>query len=335
MSTAGVWRDSGQADAPPPGRYPAQQPAIDQEKGMGKSRRTRAEITFAVQPGAESDGSGLAFSGVAYSGDVVEQWGRRIVVNLDAVDGEIEVPVLTDHDNEVDAIAGRGRVFMAESDGGGRELRIEGALTSATEAGRKVSALMAEDFPMRLSIGFDARMREAGGEIEVNGRKLSADIVMEEPQIREVSFVAVPADPRAHARQVMLCADLEPGAVEPSVDPEIARLNEALAAAEARAEAAEQAVEAARCAWREAEIARLFTDIGREPPEDVSAYLEMSDSAFRAWADDVRSFGARTVDPALLTPVAPKLAGSGGMRPDPSERLMHVVEKLSRGPEIN
>ncbi len=289
----------------------------------------RAEITFSVGKTEAREGGGVRFAGVAYSGRAIEQWGQRFAVDLSG----IPVPLLVDHQNSIDAIAGKGRVFRAPSDDGGSELRIEGELTGATGAGERIATLMSDGFPPRMSIGFRAAFREVEGETEVNGRRMALDGVFERPRVHEVSFVAVPADPNAGVSEVLMCADLEDEIAkelpETPDEDRIARLEAALEEAEARARAAEEALASLRRETREKELSEAMAALGRDMPESIEPWLEMTDEAFSAVIDALREAASRTgqLDETLFSATSIGKAGGDDGR-TPTERLMAAVDRI-------
>ncbi|TYO91436.1 hypothetical protein [Oceanicella actignis] len=301
---------------------------------MSNTTQRTASVTFAVSHESQEDGP-VRFHGVAYSGNPVDQHGQRFVVDLSAV-REAEIPILTDHDNEIDALAGKGRIFVAEAEDGGRELRIEGQLSRTTGAGRQISGLLAEGFPLRMSIGFKARFEELSDEAEVNGRPVRVDFVLRDPMIHEVSFVAVPADQFAGVREVMMCADLEPQQADaaPQEDPERASLEAELAAATARVTELEAQIAEMRAELRRQRLSAAFASHGREAPDDIGPWVEMSDKAFDAALAALSEAGARPpVDPKLFRSSAIDRASSGGI--EPSDRLFQAVEALSTRNRVN
>lgn len=298
---------------------------------MDSKQRRRAEITFSVGQAQEGEGGDIRFAGVAYSGLAIEQWGRRFAVDLSAVpDGDgVELPILVDHENSIDAIAGKGRVFRAEAGDGGAELRVEGQVTRATEAGGRIAALLGAGFPLRMSIGFRARFRDAEEEILVNGRRMALDGVFEAPQIHEVSFVAVPADPAAGVREVLMCADLDGGEADPVSDTRVAQLEAELASARERAQAAEAALAELRRQFREKELSAVTAALGRDMPEDLGPWLAMPDEAFAAAITFLRDAADNPgrIDERLFAATSLDKAGDGDGW-TPAERLMAAVDKL-------
>lgn len=300
---------------------------------MTKTKQRTATVTFAVSHESQEDGP-VRFHGVAYSGNPVDQYGQTFVVDLAGVI-DAEIPVLTDHDNEIDALAGKGRIFVADAEDGGKELRIEGQLSRTTEAGRQISGLLAEGFPLRMSIGFKARFEELSEEAEVNGRPVRVDFVLRDPKIHEVSFVAVPADQFAGVREVMMCADIEPPKQEPQDDPERARLEAELAAANARVTELEAKIAEMRAEVRRQRLGAAFAVHGCEVPDDIGPWVEMSDKAFDAALAALSEAGARPpVDPKLFRSSAIDRAASGS-NIEPSDRLFQAVEALSTRNRVN
>ncbi|PPB79770.1 HK97 family phage prohead protease [Albidovulum inexpectatum] len=302
---------------------------------MTKTKQRTATVTFAVSHESQEDGP-VRFHGVAYSGNPVDQYGQTFVVDLAGVT-DAEIPVLTDHDNEIDALAGKGRIFVADAEDGGKELRIEGQLSRTTEAGRQISGLLAEGFPLRMSIGFRSRFEEMTEETDVNGRRVRVDFVLRDPKIHEVSFVAVPADQFAGVREVMMCADIEPpkSDPEPQEDPERARLEAELAAATARVTELEAQIAEMRAEVRKQRLSAAFAAHGREVPDDIGPWVEMSDKAFDAALSALSEAGAKPpVDPKLFRSSAIDRATSGS-NIEPSARLFQAVEALSTRNRVN
>jgi hypothetical protein len=123
-------------------------------RGMSQS----VSLTFAAKAAPDAP---RRFSGVAYSGGVIPHYGWMgdAVINLDTLQnlqGD-ELPILVDHEQRIDAIAGKGRIFRATGPDGLPFLAVEGELSDATDAGKRVSALFAE--------GFQGPHRGAGGAI--------------------------------------------------------------------------------------------------------------------------------------------------------------------------
>ncbi len=263
-------------------------------------------LTFAARADAPDSGSPASgpvrFSGVAYSGDLIPSYGWHgdVAIDLAGLQNPAgdSLPVLIDHDQRIDSLAGKGRIFRVEEDGLAA-LVIEGELTAATAAGEKIAALFAENYPVQLSVGMSANLRETREPVTVNGRTLKVDAVFENPLIREVSFVAVAADANTSATAFSLSR------IGPSKEQlmtrsaedqaEIDRLNTEIAELKAR-------MEAARVEHRQVDLAALFAAVGRDAPQDAAPYLDMSEAAFAALAADLKAVAAsgKQADAALF-----------------------------------
>lgn len=283
----------------------------------------------------------LRFRGVAYSGDLVPDFGWQgdTAVDLGAMetpDGA-ELPVLVDHSWSVTAIAGKGRIRRTTDEAGAMSLTIEGEVTEATDAGRQIAALMRAGHPMQLSIGMTGKAEEARGPIQINGRTLNARTVLRSPLIREVSFVAVGADPRTTAARL--------SAVRPQQEPRptmtrtaedqtlIDTLTGKVAALSAQVDTLTAAAEAAAKGRRAAEMAALFSEIGRPMPEgdQFAGWAGMSDAAFAAAASALRDAAPR-LDRALFTAQSPARAASAAAA-EPANRgalLMAAVDAIAK-----
>jgi len=284
-------------------------------------------VTFAVKPAEPAADSGaVRFSGVAYSGDLIPSYGWHGDVAIDLAtlqnaQGD-SLPVLIDHDQRIDSIAGKGRLFRVEQNGMA-SLAIEGELTAATEAGEKIAALMGEGYPVQLSVGMSANLRETREPVLVNGRTLKVSAVFENPLIREVSFVAVAADANTSAT-VFSLARIEPTKETsmqrtPEDQAEIDRLNAEVAELKA-------SIETARAERRRADLSALFAAVGRDAPEDAAPYLDMTDAAFSAFAADLKAVASSVPprDAALFR--ADSLSHSG--KPGPEDGLAAEVKRL-------
>jgi hypothetical protein len=250
-------------------------------------------LTFAAAPVA---GSPRRFSGVAYSGGVIPNYGwlGDVAIDLDSLKNEQgeELPILVDHEQSIDGIAGKGRIFKAIGSDGLPFLSVDGELSQATEAGKKVAALFAEGFPVQLSVGMQANVREVSEPVTVNGRQMKVSAIFEDATVREVSFVPVGADPNTQAQAFSAAASATP--------KEKPDMNE-VEALKARIAELEAQIEAARIERRRADLSALFEAVGRDMPKDDKPYLEMSDAAFAAFATDLKAVAKPARDAALFS----------------------------------
>lgn len=288
-------------------------------------------ITFAAR--AQPDAP-RRFSGVAYSGGVIPHYGWMGDVAIDLAtlqnaQGDA-LPILVDHDQRIDAIAGRGRIFKAADAQGLPFLAVEGEISQATEAGRKVAALFAEGHPVQLSVGMHANVREVSEPVSVNGRSMKVAALFENAVVREVSFVAVGADPdtQAHAFAASAAAPKPSKETSPMSDdkPTVEALQARIAELEAQ-------IEAARIERRKADLAAVFEAVGRDVPQDVQPYLDMSDAAFAAFAADLKAVAKPARDAALFSAASLAKAGKGGEPQDASrarvDALMSAVKQIT------
>lgn len=286
-------------------------------------------ITFAAR--AQPDAP-RRFSGVAYSGGVIPHYGWMGDVAIDLASlrnaqGEA-LPILVDHDQRIDAIAGRGRIFKATDAEGLPFLAVEGEISQATEAGRKVAALFAEGHPVQLSVGMHANVRELTEPVTVNGRSLKVAALFENAVVREVSFVAVGADPNTEAHAFAAAAPTPRKENAPMSDdkPTVEALQARIAELEAQ-------IEAARIERRRADLAAVFEAVGRDVPQDAQPYLDMSDAAFAAFAADLKAVAKPARDAALFSAHSLSKAGQGGQPQDAArarlDALMSAVKQIT------
>jgi phage head maturation protease len=251
--------------------------------------------------------------------------------NPDAVD----VPVLIDHNASIDSIAGKGTLSRV-----GDALHITGELTTATEAGRQISALMAEGYPLQMSVGMQANLRQTVSPETVNGQTMTVRHVFEQSRIVEVSFVPTGADPNTSAAQfsavpvqppvttatmkgVAMTRTPEDQALIDSLQTQITTFTEQIASLQAAQ------VESATAA-RTAELGALFAELGRDVPADVKPYITMGADSFNAYAADLRANKPAPRDRALFS--AQTFGKAPAQTPDAADKanaLLSSVKKLA------
>ena len=263
-------------------------------------------------PGATDTSRPRAFTGLAYSGDVIPghwAWGA-LVIDLASLALPSPCPCLLNHERE-DPV---GHCTLAVSD---NALRASGRLL---DYGKGADVAMAADqgFPWQLSIHAEPGVVEeiqAGTAITVNGRDFTGPLtVFRQTRIRELSFTPTGYDYRTSA-QVLSQPAAAPGPVTPrSSTPEdrrmstpspddlvaqVAALSAQVAELTVRAESAEAAQSASQTAAREQALLSLFAELGRPVPEASRPhYLSLSDDAFAALAADLKA--AKPAAPAPL-----------------------------------
>lgn len=137
-------------------------------------------------------------SGVAYSGAAVA--GRGVIIDVDSTEVVAPMQLLFEH-GRVDCI---GVVESATKQGG--QIVIAGKLFSdlIDSQGRKVAELAQRGAPFELSVGlfgYDEEYVGRGQRMQVNGRSVEGPIsVLRNGRVREVSVVALGADPAAKAK---------------------------------------------------------------------------------------------------------------------------------------
>ena len=303
----------------------------------------RLDLAFACQPvtlAAQPTGDKVRFKGIAYSGGVIPQYGHMGDVAIDLASLQnpdaVDLPVLIDHNAAIDSIAGKGTLSRV-----GQALHITGELTNATQAGKQIIALMSEGYPLQMSVGLQASMRQTNAAIsqDINGNTMKVATVFDQARIVEVSFVPTGADPHTSAAQfsaqplspapqtvtlkgVSMTRTPEDQALIDSLQTQITASAEQIAALQA-------AAEAAATEQRTAELSALFTELGRDQPTDTKAYLAMKPESFTAFCADLRAMKPAPRDRALFSSQAASRAG----KPEGNDRaaaLFAAVAATSR-----
>jgi hypothetical protein len=303
-------------------------------------------FTFApkVTKPADGDADGpIRFTGVAYSGGQVPNYGwlGDIAIDLESLKNPSgQVPVLADHADRINSIAGHGVLSIQTTPIGERGLQIDGQLTKATDAGKQVAALLDEGFPIQMSVRLSgATLRETEGEITVNGRAVKCEHVFENATIREVSFVPVGADPATGASAAFSAKQSTQTPTSPKEGTAMALSAEQQAEFDAlKAQNAALATQVAdsQKAARTAALSALFSEVGRDMPaaEKLAPYLEMSDAAFSVFSADMRELKAkskpagRQVDPSLFSAQSAGRKASETGEQKPGDALFAAVDAL-------
>jgi len=284
----------------------------------------RLDFTFAVQPvafDAQPHSDKVRFTGVAYSGGVIPDYGWLGDVAIDLAtlknpDAQ-NIPVLIDHSAEIENIAGKGNLSRQ-----GNALHITGELTQATEAGKQIAALMAEGYPLQLSVGMQASLREtteATRQQQVNGQNLSVKAVFEQARIVEVSFVPTGADPHTSAAQFSATP------IEPVSQP--AKKGVIMT----RSPEDQALIDDGAVKQRKAQLNALFGELGRDAPKDTSVYEVMTDHAFSAYCADMLAMKPAPKDRALFQSQATHMAARATVpeAQDKTTALLSAVTQLS------
>lgn len=262
-------------------------------------------LTFSATFDSEKVDTPRRFSGVAYSGGLVPgYWQGDIAIDLAGITLPAgDIPILSGHVNDLSAICGKGRVRL-ENDA----ILIDGEL-AMNRAGLEVAGLASSGVPLQLSVGlYQTSVEEFGGktrEVECNGQAMSLHAVIRSGTLREVSFVALGADPNTSV-QIFKPAAQAPGAgdrasgEEEGDTMELEALNARVAELEAENAELKAAAETARATAREVEVKALFAAVGRDYTADAAkTYMALDAATFAAVAADLKA--ARPALDASLT----------------------------------
>ncbi len=133
---------------------------------------------------------------LAYSGGLMTVGIGLVVVDLAGMTIPAQVPLLTDHDNALNKIAGQGQPEVKQG-----KLFVSGNLAAASEAGKQILELHRSGFAFQASLGAEIQSSsrlQPGDVLQVNGQKItvppSGAILVSKSQLREVSLVAMGAD---------------------------------------------------------------------------------------------------------------------------------------------
>lgn len=271
------------------------------------------------------------FSGIAYSGRTIHDWGAPVIIDLASTRVEPTLPLLNQHAPE----SVIGTIIQATNNG--NTLTVTGTLFSdiddtAASLARKAQRGAA----YQMSVGlYDAKpdIVTASQTQTINGQTVTGPVtVLRQGTVREVSIVALGADRHTNA-QFFAAGASRPTPTEetPMPDPDLAsQLHELTAqvadltvqlnAAHARAESAETALQTERTTARQFAVISLMAELGR--PTDAAAiapYLALSAESFAAVSADLKALAAKstlppslfqaqaTGDPAPTTPTTPAI----------------------------
>jgi hypothetical protein len=263
---------------------------------------------LALEAPAASDQLPRTFSGLAYSGGVIDEWGERIVIDLDSTAFESEMPLLFQHRH--DSMIGAITVVGRESDG----LHVSGELFSdIDEDAASIAKKAQRGARYQMSVGLYEprveRLDKPEQSVTVNGRVFTGPgVVLRDGLVREVSIVALGADRQTNA-QFFSAGSPRPSTPEDSTMPDpnpdlqaridalqaqVADLSVQLQAASDRAAAAEKALADERTAARTFAVKQLFAELGREAADEaIRPYVALSAEAFDAVARDLRAMKPR------------------------------------------
>ncbi|MCH7331435.1 hypothetical protein [Acinetobacter modestus] len=241
------------------------------------------------------EGKKRTFTGVAYSGEVIDghyYWGD-VVFDLDTMQIKTPLGALIDHDTG--RRAGVVTSFTKDNQGG---LKVAGDLLS-NKYGQEVAQDSDEGYPWQMSVYIDPGSIEEveRGEVVVNGKTLKAPItIFRNGVIREVSFCALGADDNTSA----IAASHTSKQFNKQEDTDVTELEkekEARIAAEQQRDAALSELKQFKEQKRNDDIAALETELKTQfSAEDKKSYTEMDEPAFTFATKQLRQFSAAKND---------------------------------------
>lgn len=255
-----------------------------------------APIEFGTKP---DDSAARQFAGVAYAGGVITDhpYLDRVVFDLATTKVEQPAPILLAHREPI------GKLDAATI---GSDIRITGTLfaTDKVPEAQKVAAMADLGMPWQMSVGIwpgEVSDVRPGQSVEVNGQRFDGPLtVFRNNRIREVSFVALGADPSTAAQVFTIGASgAQPHREVSDMDQAthdriVAEKDTEIAALKASVADLQGKFEANRKATRTKEVLALFDAMGRKFGTDVerdaavTPYLGMDDTVFAAVSADLK-----------------------------------------------
>lgn len=135
---------------------------------------------------------------LAYTGGVmtVPGWGPA-VVDLAGMEMQASIPLLADHNNELNSVVGSGAPVVRD-----HQLHVGGEVVDGTDASRRAIDLNRSGVKLQASIGIAAlakRHVRAGETVNVNGRRITASgqgfTLVSKSVLREVTVTPMGCDP--------------------------------------------------------------------------------------------------------------------------------------------
>ncbi|MEO5377642.1 MAG: hypothetical protein H7832_07675 [Magnetococcus sp. DMHC-6] len=284
------------------------------------------------------------FEGVAYSGNEITghwYWGK-VIFDLETTTSNNRLPMLIGHDRA--RIAG-----FSETVEIGEGVRIQGRLSSRTEAGQQVADLADEGFPWQMSVHIEpGRIDQITKEdtVIVNNHPFTGPgVVFRNSVLREVSFTPTGFDPLTSAHvmgrdffetQFSFLQHKGDGmtkneseqtqsiaqAVQPA-EPDYRRLFEQ---EQKRASDLDAQLTQERQERRIEMVQQLFAQLGKEwSVEAAKPYLEMDPGHFSAVAADLRTI--KPIHPEILFQEQ-ALMGVDASKTGPDASLIESMSKL-------
>ena len=245
---------------------------------------------FDIEKSTE-EGKKRTFTGVAYSGEVIQShyyWGD-VIFDLDTIQMKTPLGALIDHDTG--RRAGVVRSFTKDNQGG---LKVSGDLLS-NKNGQEVAQDSDEGYPWEMSVYIvPGSIEEVDrGEVEVNGKTLKGPItIFRNGVIREVSFCALGADDNTSA----VAASHTPKHFNKQEDTDVTELEQLKADKQKLTTERDNALTELKQfkeTKRTEDITALETELKTQfSAEDKTAYTAMDDRTFAFAAKQLRQFSA-------------------------------------------
>lgn len=287
-------------------------------------------LTFAVEPFEPEKPGPVRFRGVAYSGGLIPQYGMYgdSVIDLASINLPEKIFALVDHDTGERA----GMCFPRLED---NQIIVEGVLFD-TEAGREVAELLKAGAPWQMSVGIQAKTKVVKTYEEINGQFFEfIDTVFSDASLREVSFVAVGADPNTAVSAFAKRDGHQPQGATPmeleALKAKVAELEAANADLKSKAEEAQAELSAIKLAARKDAIAKLEVATGQTFDDaKKSAFASMDDAQFEAVSITLSAIAKPAAPDHLFSEQA-----TGGKPSEPSEPVLlsasAIYAKLNKG----
>ena len=310
---------------PKPQSNPRQKPSLNRSvfcfapEPQAEVESESSKFCFRVQPldvaPAAADKKQRTFSGVAYSGEpITDHWyWDRVIFDLATMQIKGRIPALLDHRSS--QRAGAINDYQIDNATG---LSVSGVLMS-NEFGTQIAQDSDDGFPWQMSVRIEPGSVEnvqADQTVTVNGKTYQGPItIFRGGRIREVSFCALGADDNTNA----VAASHKPNNFKPEDTnvTELAQANARIKELEGQVTGLQEQNKQFAAAKREAEIAALAKDLGKDfSAEDAAEMAELDDKAFAFAAKHLRAqqqlFAAeKATKPALPANLFSEQAVSG------------------------
>lgn len=299
---------------PKPQSNPTQKPSLKRSvfcfapEPQAEVESDSSKFCFRVQPldvaPAADDKKQRTFSGIAYSGEpITDHWyWDRVIFDLATMQIKGRIPALLDH--RASQRAGAINDYKIDNTTG---LSVSGVLMS-NEFGTQIAQDSDDGFPWQMSVRIEPGSIEnvqADQSVTVNGKTYQGPIaVFRGGRIREVSFCALGADDNTNA----VAASHKPKSFtqEDTNVTELEQANARIKELEGQVTGLQEQNQQFAAAKREAEIAALATELGKQfSAEDAAEMAKLDDSAFAFAAKQMRDMHKQFASKQPAKPTLP------------------------------